>query len=234
MQLFYDSEFTEATENYRLGREESKHLIKVLRKKAGDLVQITNGKGLLADAFIAVADENKAQLKITTKQTVASRNYGVELYLAPTKMTDRLEWLLEKATEIGFEKFQPILCSRSERKELKIERLQKTVVSALKQSGQAHLPEISEIQKFQHAIANCSAEQKYICYCGTGDKIELFHDLKAQKTTAIFIGPEGDFTAEEVAFAVEHGFKTVSLGANRLRTETAGLAAIMAFNLKNL
>ncbi len=234
MQLFYDEEFTETTENYRLGREESKHLIKVLRKKSGDLVQITNGKGLLANAYIAVADENKAQLKITSTQTVASRNCGIELYLAPTKMTDRLEWLLEKATEIGFEKFQPILCKRSERKELKIERLQKTVVSALKQSGQAHLPEITEIQKFQQAIANCSAEQKYICYCGTGEKTELFHDLVAGKNTAIFIGPEGDFTADEVALAVSNGFKTVSLGANRLRTETAGLAAIMAFNLKNL
>lgn len=234
MQLFYDAALNENTENYRLSREESKHLIKVLRKKTGDVVQVTNGKGLLASAVIAVADENKASLQITSVEEFRQRKNKFELYLAPTKMTDRLEWMLEKATELGFEKYQPILCARSERKELKTERLEKTVVSAMKQSGQAHLPKVEEIQKIQHAIANCSAEQKYICYCGEASKVDLFTSLEHGKSAAVFIGPEGDFTPEEVAFALDHGFQIASLGTNRLRTETAGLVAVMTFNLKQL
>ena len=229
MQLF----FIENPENeIVLSKEESKHATKVLRKKEGDILNFTDGKGGFYKAEITVADTKKCRLQIiSSEQKPKQHNYHLHIAIAPTKNMDRYEWFLEKATEIGIDEITPIICKHSERKVLKTERCNRILLSAMKQSLKYHLPKLNEATTLKNFLKQDFEGNKYIAHCENGEKIELRAEEKAEKTI-ILIGPEGDFSPTEIEMALQNQFKAVSLGTSRLRTETAGLVAVHTINLK--
>ena len=215
-----------------LSKEESKHATKVLRKKEGDILNFTDGKGGLYRAEITVADTKKCRLQIiSSKQKPKQHNYHLHIAIAPTKNMDRYEWFLEKATEIGIDEITPIICDHSERKVLKTERCNRILLSAMKQSLKFHLPKLNETITLKDFLKQDFEGNKYIAHCEDGEKTELRKEEKANKTT-VLIGPEGDFSPAEIEIALQSQFKTASLGTSRLRTETAGLVAVHTINLK--
>jgi len=230
MQLFY----LENPENeIILSAEESKHATKVLRKKEGNVLDFTDGKGNCYKAEITVADSRKCRLQIvSSEQKPKQHNYYLHIAIAPTKNMDRFEWFLEKATEIGIDEITPIICSRSERKVIKTERCNKILLSAMKQSLKYHLPKLNEAITLTDFLKSNMDGAKYIAHCEKSDKLELRKDNAAEKTL-ILIGPEGDFSATEIEMALQNQFKAVSLGISRLRTETAGIVAVHTINMNN-
>jgi len=208
-----------------LSEEESKHLCKVMRKDVGDKVFILDGKGKKATAEITLAHSKKAEVSILEVQTIERRSaVHLTIAIAPTKNLNRIEYFVEKATEIGIDAIQPILCHQSERKILKTDRLEKIAIAAMKQSGQVFLPEISELVSVSEFIR--TNPNGLIAYCPEHlTNPQLLNEVKNRESITILIGPEGDFTQEEVNFALENGYKTVSLGNSILRTETAGIYA---------
>jgi len=230
MQLF----FTENPESeIVLSKEESKHATKVLRKKEGDILNFTDGKGGFYKAEITVADTKKCRLQIiSSEQKPKQHNYHLHIAIAPTKNMDRYEWFLEKATEIGIDEITPIICEHSERKVIKTERCNRILLSAMKQSLKLHLTKLNETITLKDFLKQDFEGNKYIAHCEDGEKTELRKEEKTEKTL-ILIGPEGDFSPTEVELALENQFKTVSLGASRLRTETAGIVAVHTINMKN-
>ena len=232
MQLFYVPKISGA--EVILDETESKHAIRVLRLQNGNPVQIIDGKGGFYEAEISDANPKKCKLVIIKSQKEFwKRNFYLHIAIAPTKNIDRFEWFLEKATEIGIDEITPLLTSHSERKTINPERLEKIVVSAMKQSLKAYLPVLNEITPVKQLIINNKSTSKYIAYCDDIQKIHLKDAVVRGQDTLIFIGPEGDFSPEEVNLAVENGFKVVSLGVARLRTETAGIVACNIVNLAN-
>ena len=216
-----------------LSKEESKHATKVLRKKEGDILNFTDGKGGFYKAEITVADTKKCRLQIiSSEQKPKQHNYHLHIAIAPTKNMDRYEWFLEKATEIGIDEITPIICDHSERKVLKTERCNRILLSAMKQSLKFHLPKLNEAISLNEFLKQDSEGNKYIAHCEDGEKTELRKEEKTEKTL-ILIGPEGDFSPTEVELALQNQFKTVSLGGSRLRTETAGIVAVHTINMKN-
>ncbi|MEZ5103241.1 MAG: 16S rRNA (uracil(1498)-N(3))-methyltransferase [Draconibacterium sp.] len=232
MQLFYVPHISDA--EIILDETESKHAIKVLRLLAGDAVQLIDGKGNFYEAEISDTNPKKCKLLIlkTTKE-FGKKDFKVHIAIAPTKNIDRFEWFLEKCTEIGIDEITPLLSDHSERKTIKPDRLEKILVSAIKQSLKAYLPKLNELTSFKELIQNSNARQKYIAHCYDGEKIHLKDEALKNSDVLILIGPEGDFSREEVEFAVQNGFKEVSLGDARLRTETAGIVACHIVNLCN-
>ena len=230
MQLFY----LENPENeIILSAEESKHATKVLRKKEGDILNFTDGKGGLYKAEITLADSRKCRLEIVSSdQKEKQHNYHLHIAIAPTKNMDRYEWFLEKATEIGINEITPIICKHSERKVIKTERCNRILLSAMKQSLKFHLPKLNEAITLKDFLKQDFEGNKYIAHCEDGYKIELSTEKKAEKTT-ILIGPEGDFSPTEIEMALQNQFKAVSLGTSRLRTETAGIVAVHTINIKS-
>jgi 16S rRNA (uracil1498-N3)-methyltransferase len=229
MQLFY---IQNPESEIILSAEESKHATKVLRKKEGDILNFTDGKGIFYTAEITVADARKCRLKIvSTEQKAKQHNYHFHIAIAPTKNMDRFEWFLEKATEIGIDEITPIICSRSERKVIKTERGNKILLSAMKQSLKYHLPKLNEAISLNDFLKQEFEGTKYIAHCEDGDKLNLKTVSKAEKTL-ILIGPEGDFSPKEIELALQNQFKAVSLGTSRLRTETAGIVAVHTINIK--
>ena len=230
MQLFY----LENPENeIILSSEESKHTTKVLRKKYGDVLEFTDGKGNFYKAEITVADSRKCRLKIvSSEQKEKQHNYHLHIAIAPTKNMDRFEWFLEKATEIGIDEITPIICSRSERKVIKTQRCNRILLSAMKQSLKFHLPKLNEAISFQEFTNQNFEGRKYIAHCEKSDKLELRKENAAERTL-ILIGPEGDFSTTEIEMALQNQFKAVSLGTSRLRTETAGIVAVHTININN-
>jgi 16S rRNA (uracil1498-N3)-methyltransferase len=230
MQLF----FTENPESeIVLSKEESKHATKVLRKKEGDILNFTDGKGGFYKAEITVADTKKCRLQIiSSEQKPKQHNYHLHIAIAPTKNMDRYEWFLEKATEIGIDEITPIICEHSERKVIKTERCNRILLSAMKQSLKLHLTKLNETITLKDFLKQDFEGNKYIAHCEDGEKTELRKEEKTEKTL-ILIGPEGDFSPTEVELALENQFKTVSLGGSRLRTETAGIVAVHTINMKN-
>ena len=230
MQLFY----LENPENeIILSAEESKHATKVLRKKEGDLLNFTDGKGGFYKAEITVADSRKCRLKVvSTEQKEKQHTYHLHIGIAPTKNMDRYEWFLEKATEIGIDEITPIICEHSERKVLKTERCNRILLSAMKQSLKFHLPKLNEAIILKDFLKQDFEGGKYIAHCEQGEKQELITEKKEQKTL-ILIGPEGDFSPNEIDLSLQNQFKSVSLGTSRLRTETAGIVAVHTINIKN-
>ena len=228
MQLFY----LENPENeIILSPEESKHATKVLRKKEGDILNFTDGKGNFYKAEITLADSRKCRLQIvSSKQKEKQHNYHLHIAIAPTKNMDRFEWFLEKATEIGIDEITPIICSRSERKVIKTERCNKILLSAMKQSLKFHLPKLNKAISLTDFIKQDLKGAKYIAHCEDGEKNELKTVSKAEKTL-ILIGPEGDFSPKEIELVLQNHFKAVSLGTSRLRTETAGIVAVHTINM---
>ena len=229
MQLFY---IQNPESEIILSAEESKHATKVLRKKEGDILNFTDGKGIFYTAEITVADARKCRLKIvSTEQKAKQHNYHLHIAIAPTKNMDRFEWFLEKATEIGIDEITPIICSRSERKVIKTERGNRILLSAMKQSLKYHLPKLNEAISLTDFLKSNVDGAKYIAHCEKSDKLELRKE-NAEEKTLILIGPEGDFSSTEIEMALKNQFKAVSLGTSRLRTETAGIVAVTTINIK--
>ena len=233
MQLFYNPSLDNSANLFSFDREESKHIVKVLRKKEGDELYITNGKGDLFTAKILAADINMCKAAIISTQKRHPKMFRLHLAVAPTKSAERYEWFLEKATEIGVHEITPILCDHSERKILKMERLQKVVQSAMKQSLRTHLPKINNPVSYTEFIAQDHKELLFIAHCEDEEKLDLKRCVVADKDVTILIGPEGDFSHKEIKEAYKKGFLPISLGEARLRTETAAIVACTAVALIN-
>lgn len=215
-----------------LDDEESRHLLAVLRRKVGDRLQLTDGRGFFYEAEIAEAGKRQALARILSKtEAPPERPVRLHLAIAPTKQIERFEWFLEKATEIGVDEITPLLCQRSERDTIRLDRLEKILVSAMKQSLRARLPKLNELTRFQKFVAAASEAQKRIAWCAAEPLPHLKTTLSLGQNTVVAVGPEGDFSAEEVELALKNGFSGVSLGNARLRTETAGVLAVSVFNL---
>ncbi len=230
MQLFYAPEIKQIT--YQLPEDESKHAIKVLRLALGDEVCLTDGKGGLYYGIIDDDAPKKTIIRIIEKiEQYGRRNYKLHIAIAPTKNIERIEWFLEKASEIGIDEITPLLCQRSERKQVKEERLTKIILSAVKQSIKAYVPKLNKITPFAEFVKRENLGEKFITHCESNPKPSLKTQIDKQKEITILIGPEGDFSPEEIALAMDCGFNEVHLGKSRLRTETAGVVACHRVNL---
>jgi 16S rRNA (uracil1498-N3)-methyltransferase len=232
MNIFYTPDISGT--NYTLEESESKHCIKVLRKTKGDELILVDGRGGYYEAVISDPDHRHCSVEvIKAVQQFEKRNYSLHLAVAPTKNIDRFEWLIEKATEIGVDQITPLLCEHSERKQVNIERLQKILVSAMKQSLKAYLPGLNNLTNFEAFLSKAQAGPKFIAHCEEGEKKHLFAIAPAHEDVVVMIGPEGDFSKSEIEKALAAGFTEVTLGKSRLRTETAGIVACGAISLVN-
>lgn len=232
MHIFYTPELSGS--QYTLDETESKHCVRVLRLEKGDQIILVDGRGGYFTAEITDPNPKRCSVKIIRSElNFGLRKFQVHMAIAPTKNIERIEWFLEKATEIGLDRVTPLLCRHSERKEIKAERLEKVMVSAMKQSLKAYLPRLDELTKFKDLISQPFDGQKFIAHCEEQHR-DLLKDLVLpNQSYLILIGPEGDFSSEEIEMALSAGFRPVSLGNSRLRTETAGLVACHTFNLLN-
>ncbi|WP_435415739.1 16S rRNA (uracil(1498)-N(3))-methyltransferase [Polaribacter aestuariivivens] len=227
MQLFYNSEISTETKQITFDKIESKHIVRVLRKKENDVLKITNGKGFLFDAKIIIASDKKCLAEIISfEEKPKPWSYYLHIAIAPTKLNDRTEWFLEKATEIGIDEITPIICSNSERRVVKQERFEKIIQSAMKQSLKFTLPKLNPAVKFKDFINNDFDEKVCIAHCEDHQKNHLKSVIKPSEKTTILIGPEGDFSIEEIKKALDKKYIPISLGESRLRTETAALVAV--------
>ncbi len=232
MHIFYTPDL--ASDIYNLSEEESKHCIKVLRLEKGSSIQLVDGKGGFYDAIIDDPHPKRTSLKIIKVQNdYGKRNHNLHIAIAPTKNIERIEWFLEKATEIGIDEITPLICERSERKDLKTDRLNKVITSAVKQSIKAYHPKLNEPVKFKDFIASVSTSQKYIAHCIDGEKFALKDKIELNSDYLVMIGPEGDFSPSEVKAALAATFSPIGLGTSRLRTETAALEACFEINFLN-
>lgn len=233
MQLFYNPDINLDTKTFAFDREESKHIIKVLRKKGGDKLYVTNGLGDLFITEIAVGSESKCIVNIVEIEHKDRPAPELHLAVAPTKMNDRYEWFLEKSTEIGIAQITPIICERSERRNLKVERFEKILQSAMKQSHHYFLPKLNEAVTFKEFVEKQTEGAKFIAHCEPTDKKSLKELLVKNENATLLIGPEGDFTEKEIKIALENNYVAVSLGNTRLRTETAAIVACHSFAFVN-
>lgn len=233
MNIFYLPDLT--TETVALDEEESKHAVRVLRLKKGDRVELVDGNGTRATAEVSDDHPKHCFLHIVEKKKeTTGRNFSLHLAIAPTKNTDRLEWFIEKATEIGIDRITLLDCEHSERTKINKERLERLAVSAMKQSQQSWLPKIKDISAFEDFLqALPPAQQKFIAHCEPGEKLHLKKSLQPGGDVLIFIGPEGDFSKTEIEMAVKAGCIPVTLGETRLRTETAALVAVTTVHFVN-
>ncbi|MBU2996710.1 16S rRNA (uracil(1498)-N(3))-methyltransferase [Cellulophaga baltica] len=238
MQLFFNPDITEKSSHFTFPSDESRHIVKVLRKREGDTLHITNGKGFLFEATIIATDIRKCSVTIVKSTFHPNKNSNLHIAVAPTKMNDRYEWFLEKATEIGITEITPIICDHSERKVIKKDRMQKVLQSAMKQSLQFHLPKLNNPISAKDFIKNNNQaknnnQQYFIAHCEETEKVDLKERLIKNSNVTILIGPEGDFSTSEIEIALATDYKPVSLGENRLRTETAAIFACATVNLLN-
>jgi len=228
-QLFYTTEIENGLA--RLDAEESRHLLTVLRRQLGDRLQLTDGKGFSYEAEIVEAGKKQAVVRILETRQSPEPAARLHIAIAPTKLIDRFEWFLEKAAEIGIQEITPLLCKRSERTTVRHDRLEKILISAMKQSLQNRLPLLHPLTPFAQVVRQAREPQRFIAWIPDVPPPPLMRQLQAATDTLFLIGPEGDFTAEEVVLAKANGFSPVSLGPTRLRTETAGLVVMMGFHL---
>lgn len=234
MNLFYTAHITPNDKSFILDETESKHAIKVLRLGQKDIIHLIDGKGHFYEAEIIDAHPKKCEVKINhVKKEEKPKSY-IHIAIAPTKNTDRLEWFVEKVTEIGISEITPIVCDHSERKVLKTDRLEKRAIAAMKQSLKAFLPKINEAISFKDFIKLTEKEEnKMIAHCYQEEQKHLKEVYQPTKDGIILIGPEGDFSLQEVELAIKNNFTPISLGTSRLRTETAGIVACHTINLLN-
>ena len=232
-QLFYNPSLDLDSKELVFAAEESKHIAKVLRKKTGDNVQVTNGDGLLFSATLTEATPDQCIASITSIDKKILPMHWLHIAVAPTKSADRFEWFLEKATEIGINEISPIICEHSERKTLKRDRCNRILESAMKQSKRAYLPKLNEPETLEDFLSHEHPGLRFIAHCREGEKLELKRRVAPDKDITILIGPEGDFSEAEIDLAYEKGFYPVSLGEARLRTETAAVVACATVNLIN-
>ena len=230
MQLF----FLDSNKNkISLSQEESKHISKVLRKKEGDIINFTNGKGYLFIGKIISSNPRKTEIEIIDQiEKIKGHNYYLHIAISPTKNLDRFEWFLEKATEIGIDEITPIICKNTYRKQIKTDRCIKILQSAIKQSIKYYLPKLNQATEVMDFINKDFKEDKYIAHCNNIKKINLIDEKKVKKSI-IMIGPEGDFSNEEIKESCKMNYKSINLGNSRLRTETAGIVAVNTINNLN-
>jgi len=224
MNIFYTPDIEGNT--YTLNEEESKHCVRVLRMMVGDAINLVDGKGGFYTAKIADANPKRCRVDVVSKiEDYGKRPYYLHIAIGPTKLIDRYEWFLEKVTEIGIDEITPLESFHSERRVVKQERSEKVVTAAVKQSMKAFHPIVNEITSFKELVKLPFNGKRLIAHCNTGNKILLKKALEPNENALILIGPEGDFSVEEVEMAVQNGFVEISLGDSRLRTETAGVVA---------
>ena len=230
MDLFYLPELDSRATQVLFPREESKHISRVLRKKNGDKLRATNGKGFEAEIELIQVNNHNVSGKVINRIEHSPLPYQLHLAIAPTKNINRLEWFLEKATEIGIHSITPLLCKHSERKIIKPERLEKIIIAALKQSQNVYLPQLKPLQPFENFVNQYP--NGYIAHCHEGEKTAFFSAFEASGNITLLIGPEGDFSISEVEMALQQNYTAVSLGKQRLRTETAALVGCHTVALK--
>ncbi|MGB5822222.1 MAG: 16S rRNA (uracil(1498)-N(3))-methyltransferase [Saonia sp.] len=233
MQLFYNPRLDHSASQFVFPEEESKHIVKVLRKKEGDILHITNGEGHLFQAKIVLSDPKRCKVEVVSSKKKHRKMHWLHMVVAPTKMNDRFEWFLEKATEIGVNEITPIICERSERKVIKMERMEKVIQSAMKQSLRTYLPKLNEPISFSDFMELPQKDLLFIAHCAKEEKMDLKRRVAPDKNVTVLIGPEGDFSDLEIKTARAGGFVPVSLGESRLRTETAAIVACMVVNIIN-
>lgn len=236
MLLFYTPEIEAHHSSFLLSEEESKHAVRVMRLQANDIIHLIDGRGGLYKTEIIEPHPKRTSLKVLeVTQEFGKTSYEVHIAVAPTKNIDRIEWFLEKATEIGVHEFTPVICARSERKEVKVERLEKVAISAAKQSLKAYIPKINPAITFNKFISSIEKLDinKGIAHCVDAEKKFINTSFLKGEKYLILIGPEGDFSDIEITQALEAGFIPLSLGEARLRTETAALAAVLEVALLN-
>ena len=234
MQLFYAPEIT--LPQYTLSEEESKHCVRVLRMEPGDELHITDGRGTMHRCKVVDANAKRCVVEVVESQYEYQKmDYELTVAIAPTKIIDRFEWFLEKSTEVGISEIYPIECDHSERRQLKLDREQKVVTSAVKQSLKAYHPVLHPLTDVRDVITMPFEGAKFIAHCNSelGEREYLGRLLKKGEKTLILIGPEGDFSPEEITFALQNGFKAISLGRERLRTETAAVVATVVTSTIN-
>ncbi len=224
MHLFYDPTIDVSAKFHVLNEEESKHACKVMRLISGNEIAILNGKGIEFTAKIIEAHPKHCKVEIISKISETTPKYDLHIAIAPTKIIDRIEWFLEKATEIGITEITPLLCSNSERKIIKEDRLEKIIIAAMKQSKRLFLPKLNPLTDVSSFIKK--HPRGLIAHCYDSEKKTISEGFETTNFP-ILIGPEGDFTLSEVEKILLSGYKTITLGKNRLRTETAGLYAVM-------
>ncbi len=234
MQLFFHPDISENDAQIIFPKDESRHIVKVLRKKEGDILNVTNGKGFLFETEIIAANPQKCVANILSKSFQKKSNAYLHLAVAPTKMNDRYEWFLEKATEIGIDEITPVICEHSERKVVKLNRFERVIQSAMKQSLHFNIPKINEPVAFSDFIKSTGTGDKFIAHCEEDlPRKSLKNELIPGNKITVLIGPEGDFSSIEIKLALEKNWKPVSLGTSRLRTETAAIVACHTFALIN-
>ncbi|MGB5274268.1 MAG: 16S rRNA (uracil(1498)-N(3))-methyltransferase [Flavobacteriaceae bacterium] len=233
MQYFFNPNLETSSKHFSLEADESKHILKVLRRQIGDVLLITNGKGEVFHAKIMGVKGKKCIGDILRSEKSLPKNYRLHLAVAPTKMNDRFEWFLEKATEIGIDEITPIICERSERKTVKAERLEKVLQAAMKQSLQTYLPLLNAPMTLEAFLQRPEQGICLIAHCEEDRKTDMLQELVPKSEVTVLIGPEGDFSPREIAQALHKGFRPVSLGNNRLRTETAAIVACTVVAMAN-
>jgi 16S rRNA (uracil1498-N3)-methyltransferase len=229
--LFYQPAIQQGI--FHLDPTESKHCTKVLRRKAGDKISITDGKGFLYEAVITVADPGQCSFEIQKKEADKAKSFSIHIAISPTKHPDRLEWFVEKSVELGVDKITLINCEHTERSHFKLDRLEKIAISAMKQSLRLTLPSIEGPLDFNVVVNQVNTISKFIAHVDVANPDHLKNIAARDSNYLVLIGPEGDFSGEELQQAATKQFRKVSLGSHRLRTETAGLAACHILNLVN-
>lgn len=234
MHLFYQPALVLPTPGLYLTEDDSRHAIRTLRLAAGDAIAVTDGQGNRYSAVITQADVRRCGFRIMDSQSTPRRSFSVRIGVAPTKNIDRIEWFVEKAVEVGIERISFFYGQHSERRVLKLERLEKIAIAAMKQSLQTHLPQLDEAVSFGELLNSVDSAQRFVAHLPEGEPpLSLTRAATAGSSYTVLIGPEGDFGADEIRQAVSAGFRLVTLGPNRLRTETAALTACQVLNSLN-
>ena len=229
MNLFYAPDLNPDDKLFVFDKNESRHISRVLRKNIGEIVWITNGKGGLFKTKIIDNNPNKTKVEIIDYQYYEKKSPKIHIAIAPTKSNDRMEWFMEKATEIGIDEITPLLTEHSERKKINMERYNRVLVAAMKQSLQYHLPRLNPLTSWKDFIIGVKEQQRLIAYCQSKEKISNL--IRPKKDTILLIGPEGGFSESEFEQAVQRDFQPVLLSENRLRTETAGIVGLTTIKL---
>ena len=227
--FFFQEEFSKET-IFTLNEDASKHIIQVLRMKYGEQLQLTNGKGKIIIVEIISENKKAAEVKIISTSDIPHQTSNITIAISLIKNTNRFEWFLEKATEIGVSEIIPLICERTEKQNFRYARMKNILVSAMLQSQQAWLPILHQPIKYSEAIKNSSQQSKFIAHCIEGEKRSFHQHISTSAHQLICIGPEGDFTKQEIEMAIANNFIPVSLGDTRLRTETAGMVACVLLN----
>jgi 16S rRNA (uracil1498-N3)-methyltransferase len=228
--IFFQEEFS--GDSFTLSEETSKHIIQVLRMKVGEQLQLTNGKGKIVTAEIIAEHKKNTGVKVISTSHIALPTSHITIAISLIKNNSRFEWFLEKATEIGVSEIIPLICERTEKQNFRYDRMKNILISAMLQSQQTWLPTLHEAVKFSEVVKRISQQNKFIAHCIDGEKKQLSNH-SIHQSSIILIGPEGDFTKDEIELAMQNNFVPVSLGDTRLRTETAGIVATVILNSFN-